>query len=70
MLAILPMFALMFLMPRLLPLELIRYLITDPAMFFEIVKALSLSMVEWVNELPNGIAEIARTIMELISTII
>lgn len=70
MLAILPMFALMFLMPILLPLEMIRYLITDPAMFFEIVKALSLSMVEWVNELPNGIAEIARTIMELISTII
>ncbi len=70
MLVILPMFALMFLMPILLPLEMIRYLITDPAMFFEIVKALSLSMVEWVNELPNGIAEIARTIMELISTII
>ena len=70
MLAILPMFALMFLMPIWLPIEMIRYLITDPAMFFEIVKALSLSMVEWVNELPNGIAEIARTIMELISTII
>ena len=70
MLVILPMFALMFLMPILLPLEMIRYLINDPAMFFEIVKALSLSMVEWVNELPNGIAEIARTIMELISTII
>ena len=70
MLAILPMFVLMLLMPIWLPIEMIRYLITDPAMFMEIVKGLSLSMVEWVTELPRYIAEIVSLIMQLISSFI
>ena len=70
MLAILPMFVLMLLMPIWLPIEMIRYLITDPAMFMEIVKGLSLSMVEWVTEFPRDIAEIASLIMQLISSFI
>ena len=67
MLAILPMFILMLLMPIWLPLEMIRYLITDPAMFWKLVNVIIIAFQEWVREFPQTIEGFKDLFFEFIS---
>lgn len=67
MLAILPMFILMLLMPIWLPLEMIRYLITDPAMFWKLVNVIIIAFQEWARELPQTIEGFKDLFFEFIS---
>ena len=67
MLAILPMFILMLLMPIWLPIEMIRCLITDPAMFWKLVNVFIIAFQEWARELPQTIEGFKDLFSEFIS---
>ena len=55
------------LFPIILPFEMIRYLITDPAMFWKLVNVIVVAFKEWAIALPQTIGEFVELILEGIS---
>ena len=55
------------LFPIILPLEMIRYLITDPAMFWKLVNVIIIAFQEWARELPQTIEGFKDLFFEFIS---
>lgn len=55
------------LFPIILPFEMIRYLITDPAMFWKLVNVFIIAFQEWARELPQTIEGFKDLFFEFIS---
>ena len=55
------------LFPIILPLEMIRYLITDPDMFWKLVNVIVVAFKEWARELPQTIEGFKDLLFEFIS---